>query len=159
MAGLVIVMPGSVLSTFTAADVKVPLLPARSVTTTDPATAVPPPSAPPVADALDKAVNVTRYYHFDGLADAAAVAREIAWLDEQAQAVVRRAAKRKRVAPIVYALGIVLHAVQDFYSHSNFADVDWRPLAGTRVVTLDTLPNHVWASTLAKSCSASSPAW
>lgn len=97
---------------------------------------------------LKVAKTMTRYFHFDGLWGPAEIERELGWLHAAARTVVKKAANdptARNVRRIVHVLGIVLHAVQDFYSHSNFADVDWRRLTGRPIVTIDDLPRHLWA--------------
>lgn len=95
---------------------------------------------PTSAQLSPKTTLITKYFHFDDLDTARAIDREFAWMEQGARVAVQRAAARNDPERIVNALGIVLHAVQDFYSHSNFADVDWVPLTGQRVTTWDDVP-------------------
>ena len=95
-----------------------------------------------------KAKNIALFFHFDSLWNAARVEREFAWMERAAKAMVLQAKSRRDPQAVLNVLGITLHAIQDFYSHSVFADVDWSSLRGTRIVTIDDLPRDLWESPL-----------
>lgn len=93
-----------------------------------------------------RAHNAAKYFHFDDLPNHDAVARELAWVEKAAKSVV---AGSKNPATILNALGIVLHAVQDFYSHSSIADREWFRFTGTRTVVFEDLADDFSRSSLA----------
>ncbi len=93
---------------------------------------------------LERAITQTRWYHFDGLIGTYEIRREIAWLDQAARTVVKHAVQTNDIERIFDVLGIMLHATQDLYAHSNFADVEWRPWTGARATSIDTMPYHLW---------------
>lgn len=95
-----------------------------------------------------KAKNIALFFHFDSLWNAARVDREFAWMDRASKAMVLQAKSRRDPQAVLNVLGITLHAIQDFYSHSVFADVDWLSWRGTRIVTMDDLPRDLWESPL-----------
>lgn len=59
-------------------------------------------------------------FHFGGLADAAAVAAQWDWLDAYAR---RELGQSQTGGRALYQMGKILHAVQDFYAHSNWVDL------------------------------------
>lgn len=65
------------------------------------------------------------HLHFGGLGDTAAVAREWDGLVQGTYRAAREAEARSDAAGLVTVLGTSLHAVQDFYAHSNWATLDW----------------------------------
>jgi len=87
-------------------------------------------------------------FHFDSLFEADRIDGEFAWMESAAQSVVENAARAGDIRRIITALGITLHAIQDFYSHSNMADQDWRRWADRRIVLWDELPDEVRTSPL-----------
>jgi hypothetical protein len=75
--------------------------------------------------------------HFDNLATPAAVQNYWGRLTINTKSAVQAAADRKDPLQIVALMGMSLHAVQDFYSHSNWVEMQ-RPIAdpasyGTRI--------------------------
>jgi hypothetical protein len=96
--------------------------------------------------AAQKGKNVARFFHMDGLHMPGYIEREFAFIDTAMTKVVQDAKSRRDPKIILNALGIASHAIQDFYSHSNMADIDWQVWKGSRVVTLDDVPVDIWQS-------------
>lgn len=95
-----------------------------------------------------KAKNISLFFHFDSLWNAARVDRELAWMERASRTMVLQAKSRRDPQAVLNVLGITLHAIQDFYSHSVFADIDWMSWRGTRIVTMDDLPRDLWENPL-----------
>lgn len=95
-----------------------------------------------------KGKNVVKFFHMDGLHMTGYIDREFAFIDVAMKKAVQDAKGRRDPKIILNALGIASHAIQDFYSHSNIADIDWPTWKGSRVVTLDDLPADMWQSPL-----------
>ncbi len=70
---------------------------------------------PPVAQ-----WTLNHQFHFAGLVDAAAVAAQWDWLDAYAR---RELGDAQRPGRALYQVGKILHAVQDFYAHSNWVEL------------------------------------
>lgn len=103
----------------------------------------------PPATQFGKGEVVTRkaaYFHFDDLMTAWDVKRNLAWLDLAGRRMAEQAKEANDPGQALDGLGIALHALQDLYSHSNFADKDWPSLVGERVVTFDDVPEDLWMS-------------
>lgn len=64
--------------------------------------------------------TLNRQFHFAGLIDAAAVQAQWTWLAAYAQ---RELGRPQRGGRALYQMGKILHAVQDFYAHSNWVDL------------------------------------
>lgn len=95
---------------------------------------------------VPRVINVVKYLHADGLENKAMIEREFAWIDLALKKVIADAKAKRDHRRILSALGIASHAIQDFYSHSMFADVDWRPWEGSQIITFDELPRDLWES-------------
>lgn len=95
-----------------------------------------------------RASNVAKFFHMDGLWLAGYIEREFAFIDKALAKGVADGKARRDPRVILDALGIASHAVQDFYSHANFADVDWQSWKGTRIVTMDDTPRDLWDNPL-----------
>lgn len=95
-----------------------------------------------------KGKNVVKFFHMDGLHLTGYIDREFAFIDAAMRKAVQDAKARRDPKIILNALGIASHAIQDFYSHSNIADIDWPAWKGSRVVTLDDVPVDMWQSPL-----------
>ncbi len=95
-----------------------------------------------------KGKNVVRFFHMDGLHLTGYIDREFAFIDAAMKKAVQDAKGRRDPKIILNALGIASHAIQDFYSHSNMADIDWTAWKGSRVVTLEDVPVDMWQSPL-----------
>ncbi|MBI3072195.1 MAG: hypothetical protein HYY84_08750 [Deltaproteobacteria bacterium] len=106
-----------------------------------------------------KATRYARYFHFDSLRDAKRIAYDAAWLERGAKAALADAVRDNDPTKILNTLGIVLHAVQDIYTHSNFsatarndADVATRRAStfvswlGRAFPTWDEIPEDIWGS-------------
>lgn len=102
----------------------------------------------PADSIFQRAKNVTRFFHSDGLWHIGYVERELAFVDAAVKSVVLSAKARRDPQTILHVLGIASHAIQDFYSHANFADIDWQAYKGTRIVTMDDVPRDLWESPL-----------
>ena len=96
-------------------------------------------------DANSPAIARAQSFHFDDLPDAAWVVREFAWHEKAAKHAVERAmaARPRKPGDVLTALGITLHATQDFYAHSTMADVDWTRWLGKPIVIVETLPDDI----------------
>lgn len=70
---------------------------------------------PPVAQ-----WTLNQQFHFAGLADAAAVEAQWDWLDAYAR---RELGQPQTGGRALYQIGKILHAVQDFYAHSNWVEL------------------------------------
>jgi hypothetical protein len=99
-----------------------------------------------------RAHRAALYFHFDHLPNHEAVARDFAWIEKSAQSVVTGS---KDPVRILNTLGIVLHAVQDFYSHSSIVDREWFRFTSTRPIVFEDLADdfakgplaaNMWAS-------------
>jgi hypothetical protein len=88
-------------------------------------------------------IGYAQYFHFDDLPDAKWVVREFAWHENIARYAVEKAVRANRPRDVLIALGITLHATQDFYAHSTMADVDWTRWMGKPVVLFETLPDDI----------------
>jgi hypothetical protein len=95
---------------------------------------------------VPRIINVAKYLHADGLDSKGMIERELAWIEQALKKVVADAKAKRDHRRILSALGIASHAIQDFYSHSMFADVDWQPWEGSRLVTFEELPRDLWES-------------
>ncbi len=94
----------------------------------------------------EKVTDAAKHFHFDGLIDEEDFAREIGWIRQGARAVVASAVREGNAEKVLNTLGIVLHAMQDLYTHTNVANVDWTPWVGTRVAIVEELPDDIWQS-------------
>lgn len=83
-----------------------------------------------------RAHSVAPYFHFDDLKTHDDVNRDFAWLEQSARTYVTG---NKNPESILNALGIVLHAVQDFYSHSTVADRELMEVTARRLVMFEDL--------------------
>lgn len=98
--------------------------------------------------------NRAAYFHFDSIPSGDLVAENFARLEAAAKVVVTKASadadkggnESAAAERILDALGITLHAVQDFYAHSTYAEVGWTPLVGAHVPALDEVPLPLWAT-------------
>ncbi|NOU28397.1 MAG: hypothetical protein HOO96_10885 [Polyangiaceae bacterium] len=100
----------------------------------------------PESSNAQKGKNVAKFFHMDGLHLPGYIDREFAFIDTAMTRAVQDAKSRRDPKIILNALGIASHAIQDFYSHSNMADIDWQAWKGSRVVTLDDVPVDIWQS-------------
>ena len=97
---------------------------------------------------VQKASNEAQYFHCDSLYNPERIEREMAWHAVAMKTVLARAKATRDVPAIIHVLGILTHATQDFYSHANFADVDWLAWKGTNFPVLSDLPREVWQNPL-----------
>ncbi len=89
----------------------------------------------------DTATIQAAYFHFDDLPNPEFVRRSFVWIEKVAKASV--AADNNDPKKILATLGIILHATQDFYGHSNFSDVDWQKLVGRPLVIYEELSDDL----------------
>ena len=82
-----------------------------------------------------------KHLHFDNLGDYDAVARYWGRLTANTRTAIAQAAIEGKTLEVIGLLGISLHAVQDFYSHSNWAET-FPKNAG------DAFRSETWFSTL-----------
>ena len=87
-------------------------------------------------------------FHFDDLGTRKLVEREFAWLETGSREMAARFAAERNPEKLLNLLGIVLHAVQDFYSHASFVDRDWARFTGRRIMTADDLGSDLWRADL-----------
>jgi hypothetical protein len=102
----------------------------------------------PASGLMQRGKNVSMFFHADDLHTRPEVERDLIAMDRWVRAVVLEAKPKRDHRAILNAIGFTLHALQDFYSHSNFADFDWVAWKGARVVTMEDVPRDIWENPL-----------
>lgn len=87
-----------------------------------------------------------QYFHVLGLRDARTIAHDLTWLENAGKKYAREARDASDPERLLITMGLVFHAIQDLYTHSNMPDLDWNRWVGQPFATFDELPEDIWGN-------------